>query len=279
MYTTVHILRDNQVSIANRSAKRNYHVPNLDRALQIVEVLSSSPRGLNRNEIAVATGCTPTMVYRIMMTFVDAGWVYRDEATGIYRLSRRLLDLAVAGTDECSLVATAWPDMCALRDETNITVQLGMITSEGAGVLLETAESRSPIRFVAEKGVRVTDLHAGAGWKSILAFLPAEECARRLKGLSYRRITDTTITSRAELEKELEKVRTCGYAVDDSEIVEGLHCVAAPIFDRTGYPIGTLTLSAPAEQLPKKDFKRRAASVMVAAATVSAKLGWKGKDR
>ena len=139
------------MAAANRIVKRNYHVPNLDRALQIVEALSSSPRGLNRNEIAAATGCSPTMVYRIMMTFTDAGWVYRDDATGIYRLSRRLLDLAVAGTDECSLVATAWPEMCALRDETNITVQLGMITSDGTGVLLETAESRHPIRFVAER--------------------------------------------------------------------------------------------------------------------------------
>ena len=265
------------MAAANRAVKRNYHVPNLDRALQIVEVISSSPRGLNRNEIAAATGCSPTMVYRIMMTFADAGWVYRDDATGIYRLSRRLLDLAVAGTDECSLAAAAWPEMCALRDETNITVQLGMITSDGTGVLLETAESRHPIRFVAEKGVRVADLHAGAGWKSMLAFLPDEERARRLDGLSYRRITSTTITSRAALEKVLAQVRSCGYAVDDSEIVEGLHCVAAPIFDRTGYPVGTLTLSTPAEQLPQKDFERRAASVMAAAAVVSAKLGWKGK--
>ena len=265
------------MAAANRTVKRNYHVPNLDRALQIVEVLSSSPRGLNRNEIAAATGCSPTMVYRIMMTFADAGWVYRDDATGIYRLSRRLLDLAVAGTDECSLAAAAWPEMCALRDETNITVQLGIITNDGTGVLLETAESRHPIRFVAEKGVRVADLHAGAGWKSILAFLPDEERARRLDGLSYRRITSTTITSRAALETTLAKVRTCGYAVDDSEIVEGLHCVAAPIFNRTGYPVGTLTLSAPAEQLPQKDFRCRAASVMAAAAAVSAKLGWKGK--
>ena len=40
---------------------------------------------------------------------------------------------------------------------------------------------------------------------------------------------------------------------------------------------GTLSLSAPADQLPRKDFKRRAASVMAAAAATSAKLGWKGK--
>ena len=257
--------------------RRNYHVPNLDRALQIIEKLSACPRGLNRNEIATATGCSPNMVYRIMMTLVDAGWAYRDEASGVYRLSRRLLDIAVAGSDEYSLTSVAWPEMCALRDETNITVQLGVLAGDGAGLLLESAESRNPIRFVAEKGTRVTDLHAGAGWKSILAFLPEAESKRFLDGISFHKFTATTITSRAAFEKVLAEVRKNGYAVDDSEMIEGLHCIAAPLFDRTGRPVGTLSLSAPADQLPRKDFKRRAASVMAAAAAVSAKLGWKGK--
>ena len=257
--------------------KRNYHVPNLDRALQIVEKLSLFPRGLNRNEIAAETGCSQNMVYRIMMTLVDAGWAYRDETTGAYRLSRRLLDLAVAGSDEYSLASVAWPEMCALRDETNLTAQLGALTSDGRGVLLETAESRNPIRYVEEKGVWTRDLNTGAGWKCILAFLPKEESARFIDGLTFKRFTANTITSRAEFEKSLAETRRRGYAVDMAEGREGLHCVAAPIFDRTGRPVGTICISAPADQLPTKDFKSRATSVMVAAASVSAKLGWKGK--
>ena len=260
-----------------KTAKRNYHVPNLDRALQIVETLSSSPRGMNRNEIAAATGCSANMVYRIMMTFVDAGWAYRDENTGAYRLSRRLMDFAVAGSDEYSLASVAWPEMCALRDKTNFTVQLGVLTEDGTGIILQVAESRNPIRYVEEKGVHTVDLHTGAGWKSILAFLPLAECARFLDRLSFRRITANTVTSRAEFEKVLDGVLKRGYAVDDSECREGLHCVAAPIFDRTGRPVGTLGVTAPAEQLLEKDFKRQAYTVMAAAAAVSSKLGWNGR--
>jgi hypothetical protein len=37
---------------------------------------------------------------------------------------------------------------------------------------------------------------------------------------------------------------------------------------------GTLCVSAPADQLPTKDFKSRASSVISAADAVSAKLGW-----
>ena len=158
-----------------KSEKRNYHVPNLDRALQIVETLSAHPRGLNRNEIAAATGCTSTMVYRIMMTLTDAGWTYRDEASGAYRLSRRLLDFAVSGTDEYSLASVAWPEMCSLRDEINLTVQLGIITADGRGLIIESVASRNPIRYVEEKGVWTTDLNTGAGWKCMLAFMSEDE--------------------------------------------------------------------------------------------------------
>ena len=258
----------------NKTAKRNYHVPNLDRALQIVETLSTFPRGLNRNEIAATTGCSVNMVYRIMMTFVDAGWAYRDENTGAYRLSRRLMDFAVAGSDEYSLASVAWPEMCALRDETNLTVQLGIITSDDRGLIIETAESRNPIRYVEEKGVWTADLNTGAGWKSMMAFMPEAERERLLSALPFNKRTENTITSREEFEKALVGVRDCGYAVDRAEGREGLHCVAAPVFDRTGRPVGTISISAPADQLPTKDFKSRAPSVMAAASAVSAKLGW-----
>ena len=257
-----------------KSEKRNYHVPNLDRALQIVETLSAHPRGLNRNEIAAATGCTSTMVYRIMMTLTDAGWTYRDEASGAYRLSRRLLDFAVSGTDEYSLASVAWPEMCSLRDEINLTVQLGIITADGRGLIIESVASRNPIRYVEEKGVWTTDLNTGAGWKCMLAFMSEDERNRLLSALPFRRLTANTITSRSKFEKVLVEVRDLGYAVDRAEGHEGLHCVAAPIFDRTGLVIGTICASAPAEQLPECDFKRRADSAIEAAAAVSAKLGW-----
>ena len=259
------------------STRRDYHVPNLDRALCIMEKLAAAPRGLNRNEIAAAAGCSPNMVYRIMMTLADAGWAYRNAETGAYRLSRRLLDIAVAGSDEHSLAAEAWPEMCRLRDRTGITVLLGALTGEGEGLLLEAAESRNPLRFVAEKGLHTKDLHAGAGWKSIMAFLPKPELERLLDGLSYRRITATTVTTRAALEKELKRVRARGYAEDNGELTEGVHCIAAPVFDRTGCPVGTLSLSAPAEQLPVRDFARNAKLVKEACAAVSARLGWNGK--
>jgi DNA-binding IclR family transcriptional regulator len=165
--------------------------------------------------------------------------------------------------------------MCDLRDETNLTVQLGIITTDGKGIIIESVASRNPIRFVEEKGVWTTDLNTGAGWKCLLAFLPKEESSRLMDALTFRRFTANTITSRKELEKALVDVRRHGYAVDMAEGREGLHCIAAPIFDRTGRAVGTICVSAPSEQLPERDFKRCAVSTVAAASAISAKLGWK----
>lgn len=253
---------------------KKYHVPNLDRALVILDLLSKHPAGMNRNEIASASGCSPTMVYRIVNTLVDNGFLFRDEVSGQYRLSSKLLDIGCAGSDEYSLTHVAWTDMVALRDLTNITVMLGMLYNGNEGLLLETAESRSVIRFVVQKGFRTRDLHAGAGWKSILAFLPDEILSPLLDNLELRAITPSTITTRDALETELAAIRERGYATDNAEIVEGVHCVAAPIFDRTGWVVGTLSLSAPADQLPAADFAERGQQTCDAANRVSAKLGW-----
>jgi DNA-binding IclR family transcriptional regulator len=258
-------------------ATTNYHVPNLDRALVILDLLAKHPAGLNRNEIAEAARCSATMVYRIAMTLTDGGFLFRDEATGRYRLSSKLLDLGCAGSDEHSLTHAAWPEMTALRDETGISVMLGCLYGEQEGLLLETAESRAVIRFVVQKGFRTKALHAGAGWKSILAYLPQARLETILRRLTFEAVTPQTITSRESFLKELAKTRRQGYATDRQEITPGVHCVAAPIFSRGGQAVGTLSLSAPADQLPVSDFAERGRQTREAADRVSAKLGWRRK--
>lgn len=259
-----------------KKAKNNYHVPNLDRALVILELLARNPSGLNRNEIAAASGCSTTMVYRIVMTLADSGFLYRDEVSGRYRLSSKLLDIGVAGADEYSLVHVAWPEMAALRDATNLTVMLGCLNGDFEGVVLESAESRAMARFAVQKGLRVPSLHVG-GWKCILAFWPEDRLNAYLDQATFAKLTAHTPTSRQAVLDALKVVRRLGYATDESEMTEGNHCVVAPIFDRKGMPVGPLCLSGLSMQLPATAFASCGKQVRDAADRISAKLGWSNK--
>lgn len=255
---------------------KNYHVPNLDRALLVLEVLSRHPVGLNRNELAAKTACSPTMIYRICMTLTHGGYLSRHEENGLYRLSRKLLDLGCAGSDEYSLAVVAWPEMVALRDETGMTNMVGCLYNDDEGVVLEVAESRNRMRFVVEKGFSTRDFHTGAGWKSILAFLPPARLQSIVKRMKFSKFTEYTIVTPKDFLKELEEVRLKGYAFDRQEATIGITCIAAPIFNRKGEAVGTLNMSGFTDQLPKKDFTKNGLLVKAYADKISRKLGYEG---
>jgi DNA-binding IclR family transcriptional regulator len=61
--------------------------------------------------------------------------------------------------------------------------------------------------------------------------------------------TRTSITELAKLERELNWVRTNGYARDNEELELGVRCIAAGIYDDSRRLVAGLSLSAPADRL------------------------------
>jgi len=77
-----------------------------------------------------------------------------------------------------------------------------------------------------------------------LAFGP-ESLRQIVLGKILETFTETTITDPEILRKELDQVRTQGYAIDDEEISRGLTCIGAPIFGLNGEVIAAMSLTAP----------------------------------
>ena len=63
-------------------------------------------------------------------------------------------------------------------------------------------------------------------------------------------LTPNTITDETRLERELEKIRGQGYALDDEEAFPGIRCIAAPIRDPRGKVIAAISATVPAQRLP-----------------------------
>ncbi len=81
--------------------------------------------------------------------------------------------------------------------------------------------------------------------KTILAFLPSAEIDAYITTTRLNRNGPNTITSKKDLLKELNGIRNTGTAVNDEEAAIGLRCVAAPIFDHTGRPVYSISVSGP----------------------------------
>jgi DNA-binding IclR family transcriptional regulator len=130
-----------------------------------------------------------------------------------------------------------------------------------------------PFKFSVDLGTRLP-LHTAAPAKAMLAFLPEEERRRMLQQISYEKFNERTLTSVQALEAELMQVARQGYAVDRQEQLTGIHCVAAPVFNRHGYPVAALWTTGPADRLREEDFAPVAVLVTEQARRVSRRLGF-----
>ena len=258
--------------LRQRPLTASYQVPALERGLAILEYLDQHPAGRTMIEAARDLGLPKNAVFRIALTLLRRGYMERDPASKRLRLGHKTLTLGYGALGEGrSLVEQSLEPMRALREATGETVCLSVL-ADGEGFVLESVPGTHLFRCTVEPGMR-QPVHASASGKAIFAFLPPGELEAALPRLRLVRLTPNTITNKAQLREELRSVRDQGYAVDRCEHVDGAMCVAAPIFDRRGHVVASLTVTAPAGRMPREKLAALGRRVRQHAGEISARLG------
>ncbi|MCX8156634.1 MAG: IclR family transcriptional regulator [Verrucomicrobiae bacterium] len=257
-------------AVAGRMSR--YQVPNLERGLKILELLLDYPEGLTQREIAARLRCPATSVYRITLTLAAYGYVQRDEESKAVRLSPKLLAMGSRVLAEEDWLSVAMDAAKVLRDAVKETVLIGTLAGD-AFVVLGQVLGAHPFKFSVDLGTHLP-LHTAAPAKAMLAFLPEEERRRVLWKIKYEKFNERTLSNVQALQAELMQVARLGYAVDRQEQLTGIHCVAAPVLNRHGYPVAALWTTGPADRLRETDFPQVAAQVMAQARRVSQHLGF-----
>ncbi len=252
--------------------KPTYSVPNLERGLLIIELLATKTKGLTLSEIIQSLDISKSSAFRIVNTLILKNYLQKNETTKKITLSRKLLTLGISSMNEQSLVEMSIDVMRAMRDELKESVMLGVILGD-KGTILEQVSSSYPVKLSVELGTQFY-LHSSVGGKSILAFLPKENADQILKGKSLAKFTENTIVSMKAFRDELAKVRELGYAVDNGEDIQGIHCIGAPVFNEYGFPVAAVWITAPHGRLPHEEFDMKGKIVAKYAREISHKLGY-----
>ncbi len=245
-------------------------VPAVDRTLDILEYLSGHSTGLTLSELSTALKLPKNTASRILGTLRSRGYVVRDRVEKRFNLTRKFFMLTQPHVGDVSLVSAAMGPMRKLRDATCETVQLG-IRVDLEGIIIDKIEALHPLRIAVDVGLRFK-LHNNAPGKVLLAFMPPQEREATIERLELTASTPRTITDRDELRSECERVIANGYATDYAEADEGIHCVAAPIFDRDHHLAATIWVSAPSRRMSRDSFPVIGRQVMEAAREISRAL-------
>ena len=116
-----------------------YKVPNLEKGIAVLEYLSLKPKGETLQEIKSSLDISQTTAYRILNTLVRLEYLFYNEDTKRYKLSRKLLTLGFRLIDEHTLLETVLPYLRVLRDEVKETVCFGVL-GDRKGIFIEQAQ-------------------------------------------------------------------------------------------------------------------------------------------
>lgn len=241
------------------------------RSIQVMDLLARrSPLGVRA--VAVQLNLPLGSVHRLLLDLEAEGMVERT-AQGEWELSFRLLEISGLQLDRLQFSRLAHPFAERIAEATRETVNINALHAM-AGVCIDKVRGNEGMQLDLRIGSR-GPLHCGGAGKAMLAYLPAADQQRILEG-PLAPLTPRTITDPAVLADELRRIRQRGYSIDDQEVVMGVWCVAMPIVDRNGRPVGALSITGPSVKKPGPDVQRLVDMLSEACGHVSRRLGYNG---
>ena len=232
----------------NQEVNEKYIIPNLKRAIDLLEYLAEKPEGQTISELAEALNLPTNSVFRIIRTLSSKGYILQQHKR--YEISSKLFALGARAIAEESLSERITPVMRELRDNLKETILFGKISGH-QGVILEQMQGLYPVKVVVEIGYNFP-LHCAAPAKAIMAFLPEPEQNTLLDLCTFEKFTENTITNKEKLVRELEQVRADGFAFDMEEADYDVRCISAPIRNVSGLPIAALWITGPVSRLTEE---------------------------
>lgn len=235
-----------RVSRAARRKPDSTRNSTADRTVDLLFLFDEQHPARSAVEVSQLLGMPRSTTYRYLQTLRSYGLVEEDEGRG-FRLGARILHLARIARMGLGLSEVALPAMREIAKQTGEAVLLTR-RSGSSVVCVERIDSTQPVRLSWERG-HVLPAHAGASAKVLLAFSTPEDIEEVLATARLKRFTANTVTDPKVLRKQLQDIRSAGYAVTDGEVDDGVRGIAAPIFATDGRIVAGLSVAGPAYRL------------------------------
>ena len=226
----------------------------------ILETVGKSPTPVSLGHLTGVLGIDRSSVFRLANTLKRRGFlanpsVGKDYILGssVWRLSRQY--------DWSKMLATVAHDyLKSLANSTSETAHLAV--REGRKALFVDHVATSHVIGIAGQTGELVPLYCTSHGKALLADFDEPALKALFGPHPLEKYTKKTITCVSELARTCERIRGRGYATDESEYLEGVRCLAAPIRDRDGAVIASIGISAPLTRFPSErsaEYARRVA--------------------
>jgi DNA-binding IclR family transcriptional regulator len=252
--------------------KRKYTISSIDRALRILMILGEREEPMRISEISRKLSIDKSTAYRIVSTLRGQGFVEQDVESRKYILGVKVIEVAGLKLRSIRLVPIAKPITKELMARTHEATHLAVLV-EGEVMYLDSEQSSGVFNINTQVGSRAP-LHSSAVGKSLLAALPDDEIDQLIGIKGLVRYTDRTIINLADFHRDIDEIRSRGWAMDDEETQMGVRCIAAAICDHRGAVAASVGISGPTQRITRERMHVLGQLVRESAAKISKQLGY-----
>ncbi|MDJ1115096.1 IclR family transcriptional regulator [Microbacterium dauci] len=218
----------------------------IDRAVRILDELSTAPAGLDLATIAQAVGMSPSGAHRALKSLVIGGLVSQRERRGDYFLGPKILIWSQQMRDETALASISMPVLQQLNEETRESVYLSVVRDQRIWNIC-VLRGRGEIVVQTRPGAEQLFHSTGRG-KLFLAYADRAVAKRIIAATGLPAVGPATITVESDLWVEVDRARAQGYATSREESFAGGAGVAFPILDQSGSLMATVGASIPLQR-------------------------------
>jgi IclR family KDG regulon transcriptional repressor len=245
-------------------------VKSVVKVLDILEHLGGVQGAVSVSDLARATGLNVSTAFRLLQTLMARGYVEQERHNRGYFLGPRIFQMGSAYLQGSDLASIARPHLEALRDAVGETAYLVMF-SQGEIVQLCKADGKQAVSAAIRSMVREPAYCTATG-KVLLSALGAQEFDKYVQGVDLQPFTPQTLTSKAELRREIGRVRENGFALDNEEFVPNLCCVSIPVTNG-GAPVAAMSIAMPKMRFRKALVPRWCEQMREKALLITQQLG------
>ena len=244
----------------------------ISKILRILEAIQAAGVPLPLREICQQTKINKTTAYRFVSHLEREGYLFRDNA-GRYSFAMKLLHLAAHIDPQVALREIARPFLRDLWEATSETVSFAVLDRTEV-LYLEVLESPRVFRLASKAGFR-RPVYSTALGKALTAFLSPEKRKEIWGGQKFETFTPHTVNDMRQFEKELEKVRRLGYAIDDEESVLGARCLGVPVLSHLQEAVASISVSGPTTRLDLSKIPNIVEQLQKASRSISERMGFR----
>ncbi len=242
----------------------------VDRALDILSCFSQDEPVLSLTQIAERVSMPKSTVHRYLATLESKRFINRDEATGMYHLGFRFIEMASLVLQDADLQRWTQPHLERLSAECGETVNMAVLDGTHV-VYLQVIEGPQRVKLAATVGQRLPAFCTASG-KAFLAYLP-DDRVRKILGEGLTKYTENTRVSLADLYEDLRATRERGFAISDQEYEKDINAVAAPMLDANGCPVAVIAIAGPSFRLPRERMLMLGQSIQAKTDAIAREVG------